>query len=268
MSDFAATDRRAVDAGCAGVEVHSANGYLLHQFFAPQHQPPHRCLRQQHPLHHRSHRRRTLRTAHLPRQHRQRHHRHRRLLPGPHQGQRGQEPGLPAHRLRRPRPTALRPPVRALERHTLIANPGLPADRIPAEGRRETDEHLLATGADLIALGRPFPANPDLVDRIRTGAPIKAVRAKCDVHRLHRPPTTGPGCTFSAVRSQGRQAASHTTTARESRTPIPGPRAASGACCLDHAGGTAAPSMHHQALAVPGVSAPGTCPMRNAGPHN
>ncbi|MFI9461090.1 oxidoreductase [Streptomyces xiamenensis] len=86
MSDFAATDRRAVDAGCAGVEVHSANGYLLHQFFATGTQSPHRCLRQQHPLHHRSHRRhrrRTLRAAHPPRQHRHRHHRHRRLLPGP-----------------------------------------------------------------------------------------------------------------------------------------------------------------------------------------
>ncbi|MGW3293504.1 oxidoreductase [Streptomyces xiamenensis] len=102
MSDFAATDRRAVDAGCAVVEVHSANGYLLHQFFATGAQPPHRCLRQQHPLHHRSHRRhrrRTLRTARLPRQHRHRHHRHRGLLPGPHQSrpcQRRCTPATPA----------------------------------------------------------------------------------------------------------------------------------------------------------------------------
>ena len=60
----------------------------------------------------------------------------------------------------------------------LVANPVLPADQIPADGGREAAERLLDAGADLIALGRPFLANPDLVERMRTGAPVNAVRSK------------------------------------------------------------------------------------------
>ena len=32
-------------------------------------------------------------------------------------------------------------------------------------------ERALADGADLVAFGRPFIANPDLVERLRQGAP-------------------------------------------------------------------------------------------------
>ncbi|WP_173098180.1 alkene reductase [Actinomadura verrucosospora] len=57
----------------------------------------------------------------------------------------------------------------------LIANPVL-GDTVPDDGGRRAGERLLAAGADLVALGRPFLANPDLVDRIRLGAPLNPVR--------------------------------------------------------------------------------------------
>lgn len=64
--------------------------------------------------------------------------------------------------------------IRAAWPGTLIANPVLPelsAARIGVESAR-----LLAAGADLIALGRPFLANPDLVRRLALGAPLNPVR--------------------------------------------------------------------------------------------
>ncbi len=64
--------------------------------------------------------------------------------------------------------------VRAAWSGVIIANPVL--KEITTEGVRRASEALLAAGADLIALGRPFLANPDLVTRLRLGAPLNELR--------------------------------------------------------------------------------------------
>lgn len=64
-------------------------------------------------------------------------------------------------------------------RGTLIANPVLGPDLpIPADGGFAAAERLNEAGADLVSLGRAFLANPDLVERLRLGAPLNPVRSK------------------------------------------------------------------------------------------
>ncbi|GAA3475268.1 alkene reductase [Nonomuraea roseola] len=189
VADFAAAARNAVDAGFAGVEVHGANGYLIHQFLAggTNHRTdayggsvagrirfavevvkavadavgPERV---------------GLRIAPGL------------TVNGIEEGDTGDiyralldaladvglaylhvvfaDPGQPLfHDLRR------------RWQGTLIANPMLPwPGPLPADGGRREGERLLAAGADLISLGRAFLANPDLVERLRTGAPLNPVR--------------------------------------------------------------------------------------------
>ncbi|MGY5078721.1 alkene reductase [Streptomyces sp. G7(2002)] len=72
---------------------------------------------------------------------------------------------------------------------TLIANPALGwGTPLPADGGMQAGERLLAAGADLIALGRAFLANPDLVERLRIGAPLNPVR---DQHMMYVGGETG-----------------------------------------------------------------------------
>ncbi|MER6316124.1 alkene reductase [Streptomyces sp. NPDC001581] len=59
---------------------------------------------------------------------------------------------------------------------TLIANSALSREELAADGGRLRGELLLAAGADLVALGRGFLANPDFVERLRTGAPLNELR--------------------------------------------------------------------------------------------
>jgi N-ethylmaleimide reductase len=56
---------------------------------------------------------------------------------------------------------------------TLIMNPVLPMG--PKQTGRAEADHWLGLGADLIGFGRGFLANPDLVERLRTGLPIAPV---------------------------------------------------------------------------------------------
>ncbi|WP_329012633.1 alkene reductase [Streptomyces sp. NBC_00690] len=67
--------------------------------------------------------------------------------------------------------------IREFWSSTLIANPALGwGGPFPVDGGRAAGERLLEAGADLIALGRAFLANPDLVERVRAGAPLNAPR--------------------------------------------------------------------------------------------
>ncbi|MER7838636.1 alkene reductase [Streptomyces sp. NPDC096040] len=56
---------------------------------------------------------------------------------------------------------------------TLIMNPVLPMG--PKQAGRADADHWLGLGAELISFGRGFIANPDLVERLRTGVPIAPV---------------------------------------------------------------------------------------------
>ena len=191
VADFAAAARRAIDAGFAGVEVHAANGYLLHQFLA-------RGTNQRTdgyggPVAGRI--RFVVEVVQAVAR-----------AIGPQRVGLRISPGFTGNGMREDDTEHIYPalvgalagaglaylhvvfadPDQRLFRElrkdwpgTLIANPVLPAGQIPADGGRHAGERLLAAGADLIALGRPFLANPDLVERIRTGAPVNPLR---DLH--------------------------------------------------------------------------------------
>ncbi|MGW4842806.1 alkene reductase [Nocardia brasiliensis] len=55
--------------------------------------------------------------------------------------------------------------------NAFILNPGGQIAPVPSD--RAAGEHWLAQGADLIGYGRAYIANPDLVERFRTGVPIR-----------------------------------------------------------------------------------------------
>ncbi|WP_043646531.1 alkene reductase [Nocardia thailandica] len=195
VADFVSAARNAVAAGFAGVEIHSANGYLLHQFLATN---------------------TNLRTDGYGGSIAGRIRLTVEVVTavaaaiGPERVGVRVSPGGTVNGIAETDTEALYPElVAALDRlglaylhyvfadpdsavfrrirdlwtGTLVANPnlgwGVP---LPADGGRAAAEALLAAGADLISLGRSFLANPDLVERLRLGAPLNPVR---DAHLMY-----------------------------------------------------------------------------------
>ncbi|GAA3058215.1 alkene reductase [Streptomyces roseofulvus] len=192
VADFAAAARRAVDAGFEGVEVHAANGHLLHQFLAKN-----------------TNRRTDAYGGSVA-------HRVRFVVEvvravadaiGADRVGVRVSPGVTVNGIDEgtaedtaelyhalvPALAALDPVylhvifadpgqplfrwIRAAWPHTLIANPVLGfGGPLPADGGKAAGERLLDAGADLISLGRAFLANPDLVERLRVGAPLNPLR--------------------------------------------------------------------------------------------
>ncbi|MFC7308366.1 alkene reductase [Streptomyces monticola] len=191
VADFAAAARRAIDAGFAGVEVHAANGYLIHQFLGQG--TNRRTDAYGGPVAHRI--RFALEVVRAVA-----------AEIGPERVGVRISPGLTVngmdegdtdsiyralvgelagaglaylHVVFAEPDSALFREIRAAWPGTLIANPllgwGVP---LPADGGKQAGERLLAAGADLISLGRAFLANPDLVERLAIGAPLNPLRDK------------------------------------------------------------------------------------------
>ncbi|PTH86879.1 alkene reductase [Streptomyces sp. A244] len=186
VADFAKAARNAIDAGFEGVEVHSANGHLLHQFLA-------RNTNLRTDGYGGSVAARIRFTAEVAEAVAAEIGAGRtglRVSPGNtvngiEEGETEELYPALAERLgglglaylhvgyADPQATVFRT-VRAAWPGVIIANPVL--DEISTEGVHRASGALLAVGADLIALGRPFLANPDLVTRLRLGAPLNEMR--------------------------------------------------------------------------------------------
>ncbi|WP_433450810.1 alkene reductase [Streptomyces sp. CA-142005] len=186
IADFAAAARRAVDAGFEGVEVHSANGMLLHQFLADNTNrrtdayggPAARRVRFAAEV--------TEAVADAIGADRVG------IRISPASTVNGvledDTDGLYAtlldrlkgldlaylHLVRSGPATGWYRRIRADWPGVLIGNPDLTG--LSTQGVTRAAREMLAAGADLVALGRPFLANPDLVTRLRLGAPLNPVR--------------------------------------------------------------------------------------------
>ncbi|PSJ28824.1 alkene reductase [Streptosporangium nondiastaticum] len=189
VADFAQAARNAVAAGFAGVEVHAANGMLLHQFMAQN--TNHRTDAYGGPVGNRvrfaAEVTRAVADAIGPERVG--------LRISPANTVNGIDEG-DTHRIY-PALLAAVGDLGLAYLHVLFADPDQPLYRrirddwsgvlmanpdlrrspaLPADGGRSAGERLLDSGAGLISLGRAFIANPDLVERLRAGAPLNEVR--------------------------------------------------------------------------------------------
>ncbi|OLZ67690.1 alkene reductase [Streptomyces sp. IMTB 2501] len=186
IADFSAAARRAVEAGFEGVEVHSANGMLLHQFLADN-------TNRRTDAYGGSVERRVRFAAEVTEAVADAIGADRvgiRVSPASTvNGVREDDTdGLYAalldrlkgldlaylHLVRSDPATGWYRRIRADWPGVLIGNPDL--TDLTTEAVTHAVRELLAAGADLVALGRPFLANPDLVERLRLGAPLNPVR--------------------------------------------------------------------------------------------
>jgi N-ethylmaleimide reductase len=191
IADFAAAARNAVAAGFAGVEVHAANGHLLHQFMAKGTNDRTDAYGgdTEHRIRFALEVVQAVADAIGPQRVGVR------ISPG--NTVNGIDEGdtediyraLVTELARTARSSYLHvvfadpdePVYREIRRNwpgTLIANPVLGwGGPLPADGGRAAADRLLTEGgADLISLGRPFLANPDLVARLRAGAPMNPLK--------------------------------------------------------------------------------------------
>ncbi|MEU2791165.1 alkene reductase [Streptomyces sp. NPDC007100] len=186
IADFAAAAHRAVDAGFEGVEVHSANGMLLHQFLADN-------TNRRTDGYGGSVGRRVRFMAEVTEAVADAIGADRvgvRISPASTVNGVLEEDtdSLYAHVLDRLKGLDLAylhlvrsdpaagwyRRIRADWPGVLIGNPDLTDLSTQAVARATRD--MLTAGADLVALGRPFLANPDLVARLRLEAPLNPVR--------------------------------------------------------------------------------------------
>ncbi|MFI5572051.1 alkene reductase [Streptomyces sp. NPDC051740] len=186
VADFAKAARNALDAGFEGVEVHSANGHLLHQFLA--HNTNRRTDGYGGPAERRI--RFAVEVTEAVAAEIGAARVGLRISPGntvngieeggteeihPALAERLGGLGLAYLHLVFADPDApVFAKIRAAWPGTLVANPVL--EEMSSDAVHRASGRLLDAGADLIALGRPFLANPDLVRRLRLDAPLNQVR--------------------------------------------------------------------------------------------